>query len=230
MKSVDGFQGREKEAIILSLVRSNSRGEVGFLSDERRINVAITRARRHLCMVCDRQTCKNDKFLNSFFEYCDKFAEMKSGFDYINEDSTTNANNFEFEDIKFQRLKIADSAPKKKSQSDSNKKNQTEMAKAKIKQTDKGPVQIESHEDKEFEKYVEEIIEKLQSNTNQLHTHEFPADLNTYERRMVHEISEKYKINHFSIGEGLGRFIVVSTKPMKDYKPKKNLIDEARDG
>ena len=46
--TVDGFQGREKEAIVISLVRSNERGEIGFLSDLRRMNVAMTRARRKL--------------------------------------------------------------------------------------------------------------------------------------------------------------------------------------
>jgi predicted DNA helicase len=51
--SVDGMQGREKEAVVLSLVRSNDAKEIGFLRDERRLNVAITRARRHLCLICD---------------------------------------------------------------------------------------------------------------------------------------------------------------------------------
>ncbi|GFY80585.1 DNA-binding protein [Actinidia rufa] len=46
ISTVDGFQGREKEAIIISMVRSNSKKEVGFLSDRRRMNVAVTRARR----------------------------------------------------------------------------------------------------------------------------------------------------------------------------------------
>lgn len=58
MGSVDGFQGREKEAVVLSLVRSNEKRETGFLKEGRRINVAITRARRHLCVVGDSDTVK----------------------------------------------------------------------------------------------------------------------------------------------------------------------------
>jgi ATP-dependent RNA/DNA helicase IGHMBP2 len=54
--TVDGFQGREKEAIVLDLVRSNDRRQVGFLADVRRINVAITRARRFLLLVGDSAT------------------------------------------------------------------------------------------------------------------------------------------------------------------------------
>ena len=44
-KSIDGYQGGEKECIVISLVRSNRQGKVGFLSESRRINVAVTRAR-----------------------------------------------------------------------------------------------------------------------------------------------------------------------------------------
>jgi ATP-dependent RNA/DNA helicase IGHMBP2 len=54
--TVDAFQGREKDAVLLSLTRSNSRGELGFLNDLRRINVALTRARRHLFIVGDSAT------------------------------------------------------------------------------------------------------------------------------------------------------------------------------
>ena len=54
--TVDGFQGREKEAVLLTMVRSNDRGEIGFLADTRRTNVAMTRARRKLIVVGDSAT------------------------------------------------------------------------------------------------------------------------------------------------------------------------------
>jgi len=54
--SVDGFQGREKEAVVVSLVRSNRNGEIGFLQDVRRMNVALTRARRKLIVIGDSAT------------------------------------------------------------------------------------------------------------------------------------------------------------------------------
>jgi DNA polymerase alpha-associated DNA helicase A len=56
VNSIDSVQGQEKEAVVLSLVRSNRRGEIGFLTDEKRMNVAITRARCHLCVVGDGET------------------------------------------------------------------------------------------------------------------------------------------------------------------------------
>ncbi|KAF2005554.1 P-loop containing nucleoside triphosphate hydrolase protein [Amniculicola lignicola CBS 123094] len=54
--SVDGFQGREKEAVVVSLVRSNAQHEVGFLGEKRRLNVAMTRPKRHLCIIGDSET------------------------------------------------------------------------------------------------------------------------------------------------------------------------------
>jgi superfamily I DNA and/or RNA helicase len=60
--SVDGFQGREKEAVVLSLVRSNPEGEIGFLGDVRRINVALTRARRKLIVIGDSATLSHLPF------------------------------------------------------------------------------------------------------------------------------------------------------------------------
>ncbi len=56
VKTVDGYQGREKEVIVLSFVRSNRNGELGFLRDLRRLNVSLTRAKRKLIMVGDSST------------------------------------------------------------------------------------------------------------------------------------------------------------------------------
>ena len=59
---MDGFQGREKEAVVMCTVRSNTTGEIGFLSDSRRMNVALTRARRKLIVIGDSATLGTDDF------------------------------------------------------------------------------------------------------------------------------------------------------------------------
>jgi len=67
--SVDGFQGREKEAVVISLVRSNSQGEIGFLADARRMNGALPRARRKLLIIGDTATLAGHPFYARLIEY-----------------------------------------------------------------------------------------------------------------------------------------------------------------
>ncbi|PPJ53322.1 hypothetical protein CBER1_00937 [Cercospora berteroae] len=76
--SVDGFQGREKEAIVVSLVRSNPQREVGFLAEKRRLNVAMTRPKRHLCVIGDSETiAQGSKFLESWMSHLEEHADLR---------------------------------------------------------------------------------------------------------------------------------------------------------
>ena len=70
--TVDGFQGREKEAVIFDLVRSNADGQVGFVADRRRLNVALTRARRFLLVLADTATLCGEPDFAEFAEEVEK--------------------------------------------------------------------------------------------------------------------------------------------------------------
>ncbi|MES2847839.1 MAG: AAA domain-containing protein [Bacteroidota bacterium] len=82
ISTIDSFQGQEKETIILSLVRSNDDGDIGFLKDYRRMNVAITRAKEQLFVIGDSATIGADNFYNSFLTYIEKNGTYRTVWEF----------------------------------------------------------------------------------------------------------------------------------------------------
>ena len=82
ISTIDSFQGQEKEVIILSLVRSNDDGQIGFLKDYRRMNVAITRAKEQLFVIGDSATIGADAFYNAFLSYVEKHGIYKTVWEF----------------------------------------------------------------------------------------------------------------------------------------------------
>lgn len=82
VKTIDGFQGEERDVIYISLVRSNANSEIGFLSDIRRMNVALTRAKKKLVVIMDTATIGSHPFYKAFIEYCEKNNFYKSAWEY----------------------------------------------------------------------------------------------------------------------------------------------------
>jgi len=80
VNTVDGFQGQERDIIVISLVRSNDEGQIGFLRDLRRMNVAITRARMKLIILGDRNTLTRHPFYRKLWQYVQALKE--SGHDF----------------------------------------------------------------------------------------------------------------------------------------------------
>ncbi len=75
VNTVDGFQGQERDVIVISLVRANDRGDIGFLSDLRRMNVAITRARMKLIILGNAATLTRHPFYKQLFDYIGTLQE-----------------------------------------------------------------------------------------------------------------------------------------------------------
>jgi predicted DNA helicase len=78
MSTIDSFQGQEQHTIILSLVRSNDDGIIGFLKDYRRMNVALTRAKQQLYVIGDSATLGNDAFFIAFLKYVEEVGTYRT--------------------------------------------------------------------------------------------------------------------------------------------------------
>jgi len=75
VNTVDGFQGQERDIILISLVRSNDNGQIGFLSDLRRMNVAMTRARMKLIVFGDKDTLQHHTFYRKLIQYVEEVTK-----------------------------------------------------------------------------------------------------------------------------------------------------------
>ena len=81
--TADSFQGREKDVIIISMVRANDRGEIGFLNDTRRMNVAMTRAKRKLAIFGDSATISHSKFYDRLITFATENNCYRSAFEFM---------------------------------------------------------------------------------------------------------------------------------------------------
>lgn len=222
IKSVDGFQGREKEAVVLSLVRSNRKGEVGFLAEDRRINVAVTRARRHIAVVCDTQTVQNHPFLKSLISHMTEFGEVRTAFEYLRDIVPQNYTR-DHRDTKINTSK---------SSSVSTKQKVKDQATSKVKQGQKKPAGSSGNENSANAKHTKscitalteeenknrhtEIREQVESFLKDLNRSElqFPSSFNSHDRLLVHQVAEELGLVHESKGEGKDRCITVSRPPV----------------
>jgi len=83
VNTIDSFQGQERDIIYISLVRSNDDGKIGFLSDTRRMNVAMTRARKKLVIIGDSATISGNKFYSSFLDYVNEIEAYRSAYEFM---------------------------------------------------------------------------------------------------------------------------------------------------
>ncbi|HVD97493.1 MAG TPA: AAA domain-containing protein [Cytophagaceae bacterium] len=83
VNTVDGFQGQERDLIYISLVRSNENGEIGFLNDLRRMNVAMTRARKKLVILGDSATLARHPFYRDMLNYMESIGAYRSAWELL---------------------------------------------------------------------------------------------------------------------------------------------------
>ena len=192
IRSVDGFQGGEREAVVLSLVRSNRKGVIGFLRDERRLNVAVTRARRHCAVICDSDTVSQNKFIGGLVDWMEEYGDYRSAMEFQSSDLQGDLEHAEVELLKL----LSEPKP------------QTERVEPK-KTTARERVEIAKREEAEIGSLLDKIS-KFAENGSLGEEMVLSKDLSRNERRLVHERGTELGIEHGSEGvDGVDRHIVL---------------------
>ena len=83
VNTIDSFQGQERDVILISLVRNNQHNEIGFLKDYRRMNVAMTRAKKKLIIIGDSTTIGQDQFYAKLLDHIEQNGSYRSAWEFI---------------------------------------------------------------------------------------------------------------------------------------------------
>jgi ATP-dependent RNA/DNA helicase IGHMBP2 len=206
IRSVDGFQGGEREAVILSLVRSSERAGangIGFLRDDRRQNVAVTRAKRHLAVVCDTETVSKSSFIASLIRWIEQNGQQRSAIEFMSEGASDDKQKKEFQKTEADLMKLVESSfasvpPKEKKM----------LSKSKISSAS-------APRDKKLEEAKRKsLMDKIAAFNEKGALGDEMAlnsELTSYDRRLVHEFAEQLGLGHRSEGiEGVDRKIILA--------------------
>ena len=206
--TIDSFQGREKEIVCMSLVRSNEAGEVGFLRDDRRMNVAITRAKRCVVVICDSETISTHPMLARMVEYVETHGLYQSAVvdfpEIIGTFSQSRRPKEAIEAEKKANSRRTTRAPQKRLKADDTR---NQVSRREVSLEGGKNVSAENEDtvretriqlSKEIELFTQDA---LRSEMN------FSAALSAFERRVVHELAEESGLGHKSIGENNERRI-----------------------
>lgn len=194
-------------------------GEVGFLAEDRRINVAVTRARRHVAVVCDSRTVNNHAFLKTLVGHFMEHGEVRTAFEYLDDIVPEN-----YSHEGSQGHGQADAKPRGPAAS-SRKPARVRAPEARLerKAPGRGPVGPEAGSQPRVRggspeaadgrdgaaHFRAKIAEFVASEEARL---EFPASLNSHDRMWIHQIAEELGLRHDSSGQGKKRFITVSKR------------------
>lgn len=201
-------------------------GEVGFLAEDRRINVAVTRARRHIAVVCDTQTVQNHPFLKSLVRHMTEFGEVRTAFEYI-------------QDIVPQNYTRDQKEVKSKSSGSGGSKQKSKDPPTGAKRGQKKPPgggsrshrdatelkqEQEEHKEKERRAEIKEQVQHFMKNSKQSEL-QFPSTFNSHDRLLVHQVAEELGLLHESRGEGKERCITV-TRPRQAPPARESTAEE----
>lgn len=199
-------------------------GEVGFLAEDRRINVAITRARRHVAVVCDSRTVSSHAFLKALVDYFMEQGEVRTAFEYLDDIVPENYSHEGPQGHVQAGVKPHGSATSARKPGSRQPEGARE-ARAGARRAPRAPRGKPSGGGAHSQPSVNRgspggaedgadhfralILEFVASEQTQL---EFPSSLSSHDRMRVHQIAEEHGLRHDSAGEGKNRFITVSKR------------------
>eukprot|EP00871_Galdieria_phlegrea_P005311 jgi/Galph1/5781/GphlegSOOS_G4513.1 len=211
ISTVDGFQGREKEAIVLSLVRSNDRKELGFLTDYRRINVAITRARRHVCIIGDSEMLQADTLLSGLYSYVLENGQVRFATEYnwslqgisSGDINIKNKQRHSSLSLSIEKTMVGRSKNNSSTQNICKHQQKEQSFAAKDSQDREALSSSSCVDEKQIQRQLEAFL------TSESQSFAFSPSLSSKERRKVHNLADSYHLGHESLFGPQGRYIQI---------------------